>query len=69
MLDGEDVEEVWSNGNLVERRFARAGFTGVVRVTYEPGCTAQRCAPPRMQIVNEWFSYRLTIENGEFTWL
>jgi hypothetical protein len=68
-LDDESVEEDWRDGNLVERRFARPGSAhkGVVRITYAPGCTAQRCAPPSLRLVNEWFSYSLAIESTEYT--
>jgi hypothetical protein len=67
-LDGEAVREVWSNGNLVERRFTRPGeFEGAVRIEYGAGCTAARCQPASVRIVNEWFGYEVRIENGEFT--
>jgi hypothetical protein len=68
-LDGEAVLERWAGGELVERSFTREGERGAVRITYEPGCTRARCAPSRIRIVNEWFGYSLTIDNGEFTWL
>ena len=69
-LDGETVREVWSNGSLVERRFTRPGeFTGAVRIEYGAGCTATRCAPATVRVVNEWFGYEVRIENGEMTLL
>ena len=70
-VDDEEVEEDWRDGNIVERRFARPGptYKGFVRVTYAPGCTRERCAPPTIRLVNEWFSYTLKIDCTEFTWL
>ena len=71
MIDDEEVEEDWRDGSLVERRFSRPGsaYRGVVRVTYGPGCTRERCAPATTHLVNEWFDYALTITNTDFTWL
>jgi hypothetical protein len=67
-LDDEDVTEVWKDGTLVERRYARPSFRpGVVRVRYGPGCTAEACEPATVHVVNEWFGYELTITNGTFT--
>jgi hypothetical protein len=70
-LDDESVEEDWRDGNLVERRFTRpsSAHKGIIRITYTPGCTAEKCAPPSIRLVNEWFSYALTIESTEVTWL
>jgi Protein of unknown function (DUF3261) len=69
-LDGESVREVWSNGNLVERRFSRPGeFQGVVRIEYGAGCTAARCLPVSVRIENEWFGYAVRIDNREITLL
>ena len=67
-LDGEQVEEVWSNGALVERRFFRPGeFKGAVRVEYGAGCNATRCLPASVRITNEWFGYSVRVDNGDFT--
>jgi hypothetical protein len=67
-LDGEHVREVWSNGELAERRFTRPGeFEGSVSVQMGPGCTAALCRPKTVKIVNEWFGYTVAIENDEFT--
>jgi hypothetical protein len=67
-LDGEHVEETWSNGNLVERRFFRPGeYKGAVRVEYGSGCNATRCLPASLKITNEWFGYTVTVTNEEFT--
>jgi hypothetical protein len=68
-LDGEAVEESWSNGSLTERRFSRPGQTGVVRVEYGPGCTAARCLPAWVRIVNEWLDYTVRVDNEEFVLL
>jgi hypothetical protein len=69
-LDGERVHEVWSNGNLVERRFSRPGeFEGAVTIEYGAGCTAARCLPLSVRIVNEWFGYTVRIDNTEITLL
>jgi hypothetical protein len=66
-LDGEAVEEVWSNGNLIERRFFRPELPGAVRIEYGPGCTAERCLPASVRIVNEWLGYTIRVDNSEFT--
>ena len=69
-LDGEDVTEIWKDGSLVERRFARPTFReGSVRVLYGPGCTRARCEPGTVRIVNEWFGYEITIDNRRYHWL
>ncbi len=69
-LDGEKVREVWSNGSLVEKDFARPGErSGVVRINYGEGCTAERCLPKSVRIENEWFGYTVRIENRELTLL
>ncbi len=69
-LDGERVREVWSNGNLVERRFSRPGEReGFVKVDYGPGCAATVCQPTWVRIENEWFGYTVRIENMEFSLL
>src|SRR5262249_1744127 len=64
-LDGEEVEDDWRDGQLLERRFARpdSRFHGVVRITYGDGCRADRCAPVSFTIANEWFGYTLRIAN------
>lgn len=70
-IDDEQVEEDWVDGNLGERRFTRPGsaFKGVVRITYERGCTAARCAPASFRLVNEWFAYSLRIVSTDYNWL
>jgi hypothetical protein len=68
-LDGETVEESWSNGSLVERRFSRPGEHGSVRIEYGAGCTAARCLPATVRIVNEWFGYEVRVDNGDFVLL
>jgi hypothetical protein len=66
-LDGEKVEEDWKDGHLVERRFFRPGeHKGAVRVTYDEGCTVERCAPRRLRIENEWFAYAIKIDSDEY---
>ena len=65
-LDGEDVEEIWRGGELVERRYVRDGRPGAVRVLYGPGCGVSRCEPASVRLVNEWFGYELVIENRRF---
>ena len=66
-LDGEEVTEMWRDGSLVERGFARPSFReGSVRVLYGPGCTRARCEPGTVRIVNEWFGYEIAIENRRF---
>jgi hypothetical protein len=69
-VDDEEVEEDWRDGNLAERRFARPGtqYKGVVRVTYSPGCTRDRCAPEGLQLKNEWFGYALKIDCRDYNW-
>jgi hypothetical protein len=67
-IDEEDVTEIWKSGALVERRYERPAFRrGSVRVHYGPGCTAERCEPATVTIVNEWFGYELAIVNARFT--
>lgn len=65
-IDDEDVTEVWNGDMLVERRYARAGQKGFVRVLYGPGCTAARCEPADVRVVNEWFGYELRIKNERY---
>jgi|CXWL01.1.fsa_nt_gi hypothetical protein len=63
-LDDEDVTETWKDGMLGERRFERASHPeGAVRILYGPGCTAARCEPTKLRVINEWFGYELLIEN------
>jgi hypothetical protein len=67
ILDGEAVVEVWRAGSIVERRFSRPGeMNGSVRVLYGAGCSAARCEPSTIRLVNEWFGYELKIENRRF---
>jgi hypothetical protein len=69
-LDGESVEEVWSNGSLVTRRFSRPGqMRGAVTIEYGAGCTAERCLPASVRIVNEWLGYAIRVDNSDFTML
>ena len=70
-VDDEEVEEDWLDGHLAERRFSRPGsaLEGLVRVTYARGCTVARCAPASFRLVNQWFSYSLTVSNADYTWL
>lgn len=69
-VDDEEVVETWQDGNLVERRFARADRPrGAVRVLYGPGCRPARCEPTTVRIVNEWFGYELFIENRQWRFL
>jgi len=65
-LDGEEVEETWHGGELVERRFVREGRAGAVRVLYGPGCGVERCEPATVRLENGWFGYELVIENRLF---
>lgn len=67
-LDDEEVTEIWKAGSIVERRYERPSFRpGAVRVHYGPGCTAEKCEPATVRIVNDWFTYELTITSGRFT--
>lgn len=67
-LDEERVVETWRGGELRERAYHRPSFRpGAVRVTYGPGCRADRCEPATVRIDNGWFGYRLDIENRSFT--
>jgi hypothetical protein len=66
-LDGEQVEEDWIDGRLVERRFFLSGRErGVVRIAYGDGCTADRCAPREVRLTNEWFGYTIVLENDDY---
>jgi hypothetical protein len=61
--DGEIIEEIWSKGHLVERRFRRedARPPGEIVVRYS-GWEDGADAPRRAELDNGWFGYRLEIE-------
>lgn len=63
---GEHIQERWSKGALVERRFKRltgkpAGEIVIEYTGWEPG----NDAPQLARLVNGWFDYTLTIETLE----
>ena len=61
-LDGEDVQERWDDGKLIERSFSRTTGdpAGVIRIQYEWG-RDDWAVPTRAVLDNGWFGYRLTI--------
>lgn len=68
IVDGELVRETFRDGRLVERTFQRQNGdpAGVVRIRYD--WTAEdtgRLAPRHVELVSEWFGYRLTIDTHE----
>lgn len=61
----ERVQEVWSGGRLVERRFTRLDGrpAGSITVTYDwGGVEPQRRSPLRAVLDNGWFGYRLLVD-------
>ena len=59
-IDGEEVQEVWAGGRLLQRNFTRAGVLGRLAITYQPGME-KGVSPPLIQIDNGWVGYHLTI--------
>jgi Protein of unknown function (DUF3261) len=65
--DGERIDEAWKAGNLIERSFWRpATHQGAVRVRYQGACSRQKCQPERLVLTNEWYGYKLNIENQDY---
>jgi hypothetical protein len=69
VLDGEDVEETWQNGQLRTSIFTRptnAKLRGAIRVERGPGCAPELCEPESATLANEWFGYTLSISNEDY---
>jgi len=66
--DGEQIDERWRDGRLVERTFTRLDGKrpGAIRITYEWGNPAW-AVPTRAVLDNGWFGYRLTIDTSSET--
>ena len=61
----EHVQETWSHGRLVERRFQRldAKPVGDIAITYDwTDARADQLVPRHIVLHNGWFGYRLTID-------
>lgn len=65
-LDGETLDETWTDGQLRAIVAARPAMKGAIRVELGPGCTAARCEPENATLRNEWFDYTLRIANEDF---
>jgi len=61
--DGEQIVEVYKNGKLQERRYKRLDSRpeGWIRIRYNGGMV-DHVPPPRIDFVNGWYGYRLTIK-------
>ncbi len=64
MLGEERVRETYLNGKLRERSFSRLDGdpAGFIRVLYD-WTDARSGVPTRVELINEWFGYRLTIDS------
>lgn len=63
---GEHIEERWSGGSLIERRFRRldGNPSGEIVVEYK-GWGVGEDAPKQARLSNGWFAYTLTIDTLE----
>lgn len=65
----ELVTETWADGRLLSRVFRRPGDppdAPAIRITYEGGLApdpASTPPPSRVELDNQWFGYRLVMEN------
>jgi hypothetical protein len=61
--EGELIVEVYKNKKLEKRRYKRldARPKGWIRVRYHGGMV-DHTPPPRIDFVNGWYGYRLTIK-------
>lgn len=66
-IDDEIVRERWQGGRLHERTYARRDRQpkGAIFVRYEGGYVPGE-RPPPIELVNEWFGYRLVLETSDF---
>lgn len=66
-IDDEIVRERWEAGRLYERTYARRDRQpkGSVIVRYEGGYIPGE-RPPPIELVNEWFGYRLTLDTSDY---
>jgi hypothetical protein len=66
-MDEEIVRERWEAGRLHERRYSRRDRKpkGDVIVRYEGGYVPGE-RPPLIELVNEWFGYRLALETSDY---
>jgi hypothetical protein len=60
--NGERISERWRGGRLLTRSFARVDGRprGSIRISYGGGMRGS-APPPRVELDNAWFGYRLTI--------
>lgn len=68
-LDGEQVEEIWHNGQLRSvafTRLAEPALRGAIRIELGPGCKWNACEPDTVSLHNEWYGYQLTITNSNY---
>jgi hypothetical protein len=65
--NGEIVRERWESGRLHERRYSRRDRKprGAVIVRFEGGYVPGE-RPPPIELVNEWFGYRLALETSDY---
>lgn len=65
---GEQIEERWQGGRLLERSFRRADAkpAGVIAVRYEGGMLGSQ-PPARIDYDNGWLGYKLVIQTLEWS--
>jgi hypothetical protein len=70
VIEGERVQEIWSEGKLSQRTFARTNGVpeGLITITYKWG-SEQQHIPSSTVLDNGWFDYRLEIETKRETLL